>query len=72
MTLRTAVFCVVLLAAIAFFSYSVHRLVKSLTIGRKESRLDNFSSRLKNVLVIAFGQKKLLREPLAGLMHFFI
>src|SRR5437867_1195969 len=72
MTLRTAVFCVVLLAAIAFFSYSVHRLVKFLSIGRKESRLDNFSARLKNVLVIAFGQKKLLREPLAGLMHFFI
>jgi Fe-S oxidoreductase/nitrate reductase gamma subunit len=43
-----------------------------LNIGKPESRTDNPGERLKNVLTIAFGQSKLLREPLAGMMHFFI
>ncbi len=70
--IRSALFAVVLLAALGFFVYSSIRLIKSLSIGKSESRFDQVGRRLKNVLVVAFGQSKLLREPLAGLMHFFI
>ncbi len=69
---RVVVFCLVFIAAIAFFIRSSVRLVRTLSIGRKEDRSRNAGARLKTVLVIAFGQAKLLREPLAGLMHFFI
>lgn len=70
--LRTILFLLILLSSLAFFSWSIVRLVKSLSIGRMEDRSDRIGSRLKNVLVVAFGQSKLLRERLAGLMHFFI
>ena len=69
---RSVLFAAVLMAAMAFFVYSSLRLVKSLSIGRNEKRFDQVGKRLRNVLVVAFGQSKLLREPLAGLMHFFI
>jgi Fe-S oxidoreductase len=69
---RQVLFALVLLAALGYFSFSVRKLIRGLQIGRKENRFDNIPARLKNVLVIAFGQSKLLREPLAGLMHFFI
>ncbi|MBP1601209.1 MAG: Fe-S oxidoreductase [Acidobacteria bacterium] len=72
MTVRQILFALVLLAALGYFAFSVRRLIRGLQIGRKENRFDNIPARLKNVLVIAFGQSKLLREPLAGLMHFFI
>jgi Fe-S oxidoreductase len=35
-------------------------------------RLDNIGARVGRVAVIAFGQTKLLREPLAGALHFLI
>ena len=69
---RQVLFALVLLAALGYFAFSVRRLIRGLQVGRKENRFDNVPARLKNVLVIAFGQSKLLREPLAGLMHFFI
>ena len=72
MTVRQILFAPVLLAALGYFAFSVRKLIRGLQIGRKENRFDNIPARLKNVLVIAFGQSKILREPLAGLMHFFI
>jgi Fe-S oxidoreductase len=46
--------------------------VRSLSIGKRDDRFDNLGRRLKNVLIVAFGQTRILREPLAGLTHFFI
>ena len=39
---------------------------------KKDDRFNNVAQRIKKVLRIAFGQSKLLREPLAGWLHFFI
>ena len=39
---------------------------------KKDDRFNNVGERIIKVLRIAFGQSKLLREPLAGLLHFFI
>ncbi len=70
--MRTTIFLVILLGAIAFFGANVKRLVSYLKVGKGENRTDNVPARLKNVISIVFGQKKLLREPSAGWMHFFI
>lgn len=72
MSLRNVVFIIVLLASACGFGMSVRRLARCLSLGRGKVRLDRVGERLKNVLVVAFGQKKLFREPLAGWMHFFI
>ena len=39
---------------------------------KKDDRFSDYSKRILNVIKIAFGQTKLLREPVAGLVHFFI
>jgi len=39
---------------------------------KKDQRFQNVGARIKKVLRIAFGQSKLLRQPLAGLLHFLI
>ncbi len=72
MSLHTIVFFIVLLGTLISFGISTRRLISYLKIGKPDSRLDKPGERLKNVLVVAFGQSKLLREPFAGLMHFFI
>ncbi|MGA2260309.1 MAG: (Fe-S)-binding protein [Acidobacteriota bacterium] len=66
------VFGIVLVASLAFFARSCSRLIQCLALGKKDDRFDHLGTRIKNVLVVAFGQTKLLREPFAGLMHVFI
>lgn len=63
---------VVLIIAILGFAFNVCRLVGYLRLGKPERRTDRGWRRLRNVLVVALGQSKLLREPIAGLMHFLI
>ncbi len=70
--MRTIVFLLLVVAALVFFSFNVRRLVGYLRVGKSEKRSGRPGKRFGNVLSVAFGQKKLLREPLAGWMHFFI
>ncbi len=69
---RSIFFVVVFASSLVSFFLSCRRLLQSLRIGKSEDRFQNLGARIKNVLWIAFGQSKLLREPLAGFMHFFI
>lgn len=72
MTLNNFIFIAVFVAAFGFFTYNAKRLLRYMLMAKKESRFDNPAVRIKNVLKIAFGQTKLLREPLAGTIHFLI
>jgi Fe-S oxidoreductase len=72
MVARSIVFVIVFLASFAFFGYNVRRLIAYLQIGKPEKREGKVGERIKNVLTVAFGHTKLLREPVAGIMHFFI
>ena len=72
MTLNALLFALVFVAALAFFARNAVRLIGYLRIGKKEDRFSGAGPRLRRVLTIAFGQSKLLREPLAGLLHLLI
>ena len=70
--IRAVAFGIVFLASMVGFWISCRDLLRAIAIGRKEDRFQKIGSRIRNVFVVAFGQSKLLREPLAGLLHFFI
>jgi len=72
MTLNALLFALVLVAALSFFSFNAARLSGYLRLGKKEDRFSGAGERLRRVLGIAFGQSKLLREPLAGFLHLLI
>ncbi|MCI0706924.1 MAG: 4Fe-4S dicluster domain-containing protein [Ignavibacteriae bacterium] len=72
MNTKNYIFLIVLAASLGFFAYSVRRLILHLRIGQAENRFDRPWERLKKTLVVAIGQSKILREPLAGFMHAFI
>ncbi len=72
MSASSFVVALVLLVALAMFGWNVQRLTRFLRLGKKENRYDHPARRIANVVRIAFGQTKLLREPLAGLLHVLI
>lgn len=67
-TERVAVLAVVVVAA-GFFALNVQRLVQYMRLGKPESRVDDAVRRAWNVLRVGIAQTKILREPVAGVMH---
>ena len=65
-------FIVITIAAIAFFTKKVKEITRNIRLGRDEEINDNKSLRWKNVLLLAFGQKKMFRYPLVAVLHFFV
>jgi Fe-S oxidoreductase len=69
MSTQSVVFLFVLTLAAGIFSLNVQRLVSYLRLGVREDRTDNPGARFLNVLRIGIAQTKILREPIAGIMH---
>lgn len=58
--------------AIWLFAKKVKEISRNIKLGRDENLNDNRSVRWKNVLLLAFGQKKMFRNPLVAVLHFFV
>jgi heterodisulfide reductase subunit C len=58
--------------AIWLFSRNILRIRKNILLGKEEDYNDQPGKRWKNLLLLAFGQKKMFRNPLVAVLHFFI
>jgi Fe-S oxidoreductase len=72
MAMKTIIFTIVLVGAFGAFGLSLRRMIALISIGKPENRLDHLWERFKKMMMVAIGQTKLFREPVAGLMHAFI
>src|SRR6266702_3140255 len=59
-------------AAVGLFAKKAKEIRRNILLGREENYSDNASARWKNVLLLAFGQKKMFKNPLVAVMHFVI
>lgn len=67
--MKHILFWIIFLAALGGIIWNVRRLIRYLQVGKPENRFGNIGERIKNVLVVAIGQSKLMREPIAGAIH---
>src|SRR5579871_3597743 len=65
-------FIIIAVLAVFLFSKKVMQIRRNILLGKDENYNDNPSARWKNVLLLAFGQKKMFRNPLVAVMHFVI
>lgn len=65
-------FILLSVAAIWLFSRNVLRIRKNILLGNEEDYSDQPGRRWKNLLLLAFGQKKMFRNPMVAILHFFI
>jgi hypothetical protein len=66
------IFIILALLAILLFTRNIKKIKRNILLGRDEDYSNNSSQRWRNVLLLAFGQKKMFRNPLVAVMHFFI
>ncbi len=69
---QQAAFIIMAAAAIWFFSKNAGKIRRNILLGRDEDYSDNPSARWKNMLLLAFGQKKMFRNVPVALMHFVV
>jgi heterodisulfide reductase subunit C len=65
-------FILTLLVAVYFIRKRVLRIRNNIKLGKKNEIKDRPGERLNNLLLVAFGQKKMFKRPIPALLHFFI
>ena len=70
--LPNILFALALAIGFGFFAMNVRKLLRNIRLGKDINRSDNKSARFKNMLKIAFGQTKMVRRPISGLLHLVV
>ncbi|MES2429339.1 MAG: (Fe-S)-binding protein [Bacteroidota bacterium] len=70
--LQQFLFAIIAAFAIGLFTKNILQIRRNILLGVDEDLSDNRSLRWKNLLLLAFGQKKMFRNPLVAVMHFVI
>jgi len=70
--LSNILFVIVMVIGIYMFAKNMGKLIRNVKLGRDIDRSDNSSQRWKTVLRVAFGQSKMTKKPLAGLLHIIV
>jgi heterodisulfide reductase subunit C len=72
MVVQQILFSLLAIIAIVFFAKKVKQIRRNIFLGRPENLNGHSGKRWKNVLLLAFGQKKMFKYPLVALLHFII
>jgi heterodisulfide reductase subunit C len=70
--LDNILFAIVLGLGIGYFSINVKKLVRNIKLGQDVDRSDNPAARWGNMALIALGQSKMVKRPVAGLLHIIV
>ncbi|MBM3420800.1 MAG: 4Fe-4S dicluster domain-containing protein, partial [Bacteroidetes bacterium] len=66
---RQLIFALVLLITIALFAWTATRIYRYFMLTRKGFPVRNHGKRFRVMLEVAFGQTRIFREPVSGLLH---
>ncbi|OIQ23777.1 (Fe-S)-binding protein [Lacinutrix sp. MedPE-SW] len=67
--LPNIIFAIALILGIGYFAKNVQKLIRNIKLGQPKDVSDNKSQRWKNMAMIALGQSKMVKRPIAGFLH---
>jgi heterodisulfide reductase subunit C len=70
--LDNILFFIILSIGIGYFTINVRKIIRNIKLGKDINRSDNPSERWKNMAMIALGQSKMVKRPVAGILHIFV
>ncbi|MCA0133515.1 (Fe-S)-binding protein [Winogradskyella alexanderae] len=63
------IFAIALMLGVGYFTRNVKKLIRNIKLGREVDASDSKAQRWKNMAMIALGQSKMVKRPIAGIMH---
>ncbi|WP_310557318.1 (Fe-S)-binding protein [Flavobacterium sp.] len=70
--LDNILFFIILSIGIGYFAINVKKIVRNIKLGQNVNRSDNSLERWKNMAMIALGQSKMVKRPVAGILHIIV
>ncbi len=70
--LNTILFAIVLIIGFGFFYLNIKKIVRNINLGIAINCKDNPKARWKNMAMIALGQSKMVKRPIAGVLHIIV
>ena len=70
--LDNILFALLLAIGIGYFAINVKKLIRNIKLGHDVDRSDNASERWKNMTMVALGQSKMVKRPVAGFLHIIV
>jgi heterodisulfide reductase subunit C len=65
-------FAIILILGVGYFTLNIKKILRNIKLGRAVNRSDNPSERWKNMAMIALGQSKMVKRPVAGILHIIV
>ncbi|WP_299128790.1 (Fe-S)-binding protein [uncultured Winogradskyella sp.] len=65
-------FAAILILGIGYFTKNIKRLTRNIKLGKAVDTSNNKSERWQNMARIALGQSKMVRRPIAGILHIIV
>ncbi len=70
--LDNILFAIVLAIGFGYFFVSVKKIRRNINLGTAVDRTDNPKARWTNMAMIALGQSKMIKRPVAGILHIIV
>ena len=70
--LDNILFAIILIIGVSFFTINIRKIIRNIKLGKEVNRSDNSSERWKNMAMIALGQSKMIKRPIAGALHIIV
>jgi heterodisulfide reductase subunit C len=70
--LDTILFATLLFIGFGYFYLNIKKIIRNINLGIDVNRNDNPKSRWTNMAMIALGQSKMVKRPIAGILHIIV
>ena len=70
--LESILFAILLILGFGYFYSNVKKIIRNINLGTAINRKDNTKARWKNMAMIALGQSKMVKKPVAGILHIIV
>ncbi|MDT8415837.1 MAG: (Fe-S)-binding protein [Flavobacteriaceae bacterium] len=70
--LDNIVFALLLVFGVGFFSRNIRKIIRNINLGKASNRSDQPMARWKNMAMIAMGQSRMVKRPIAGFLHLIV
>ncbi|MDQ3050350.1 MAG: (Fe-S)-binding protein [Bacteroidota bacterium] len=66
------IFSLLLIAGAGFFAYNMRKIIRNINLGRDINRTDHPGTRWMTMIMVALGQSKMVKRPIAGFLHIIV
>lgn len=70
--LDNILFAILLIIGFGYFYNNIRKIIRNINLGVAVDRKDNAKARWNNMAMIALGQSKMVKRPIAGVLHIVV